>query len=201
MSDSDVAVAAQRAVSRNDPCPCGSGRRFKDCHGSLRGDAPASRLPPQPVRKSRYRPAGSDWAGLADDEQDRLGALMEVALAHQRAARVREAESAYRAVLEQAPHTHDALHMLGIGGAGLSPIAQVLLEMGVQVSGSDRQPNAMTARLAARGATVMPQQSAENLTQLAAAQRPDVVLISSAVSVENPERQAAEALGLLVASR
>ena len=119
MSDSDVAVAAQRAVSRNDPCPCGSGRRFKDCHGSLRGDAPASRLPPQPVRKSRYRPAGSDWAGLADDEQDRLGALMEVALAHQRAARVREAESAYRAVLEQAPHTHDALHMLGVVRLGL----------------------------------------------------------------------------------
>ena len=119
MKGSDVAVAAQRAVARNDPCPCGSGRRFKDCHGSLRGDAPASQLPPQPVRKSRYRPAGSDWADLSQDEQDRLGALMEVALAHQRAARIREAESAYRAVLEQAPHTHDALHMLGVIRLGL----------------------------------------------------------------------------------
>jgi hypothetical protein len=115
----DVAVAAQRAVSRNDPCPCGSGRRFKDCHGSLRGDAPAAPLPPRPVRKSRYRPAGNDWAGLGEDEQDRLGALMEVALAHQRAAHIREAESAYRAVLEQAPHTHDALHMLGVVRLGL----------------------------------------------------------------------------------
>ena len=42
-------------------------------------------------------------------------------------------------------------HLLGIGGSGLSPIAQVLLELGVKVSGSDRQPNPMTARLAARG--------------------------------------------------
>jgi hypothetical protein len=115
----DVAVAAKRAVSRNDPCPCGSGRRFKDCHGSLRGDAPAAPLPPRPVRRSRYRPAGNDWTGLDDDEQDRLGALMEVALAHQRAGRVREAESAYRAVLEQAPRTHDALHMLGVVRLGL----------------------------------------------------------------------------------
>ncbi|HKU85493.1 MAG TPA: SEC-C metal-binding domain-containing protein, partial [Casimicrobiaceae bacterium] len=113
-----MAVAAQRAVSRNDPCPCGSGRRFKDCHGSLRGD-PATALPPRPVRKSRYRPAGNDWANLGEDEQDRLGALMEVALAHQRAARIREAESAYRAVLEQAPRTHDALHMLGVVRLGL----------------------------------------------------------------------------------
>jgi hypothetical protein len=119
MRDSGVAVAAQRVVARNDPCPCGSGRRFKDCHGSLRGDAPASPLPTPPVRKSRYRPAGSDWAGLGDDEQDRLGVLMEAALAHQRAGRIREAESAYRAVLEQAPRTHDALHMLGVVRLGL----------------------------------------------------------------------------------
>jgi len=114
-----VAVAAQRAVSRNDPCPCGSGRRFKDCHGSLRGDVPAAPLPPRRVRKSGYRPAGNDWASLDEDEQDRLGALMEAALAHQRAARMREAESAYRAVLEQAPRTHDALHMLGVVRLGL----------------------------------------------------------------------------------
>lgn len=114
-----MAVAAQRAVSRNDPCPCGSGRRFKDCHGSLRGDAQAAPLPPRPVRRSRYRPAGNDWASLDEDEQDRLGALMEAALAHQRAAHIREAESAYRAVLEQAPRTHDALHMLGVVRLGL----------------------------------------------------------------------------------
>ncbi len=93
------------------------------------------------------------------------------------------------------------VHLLGIGGAGLSPIAHVLLDMGVQVSGSDRRPNTMTARLAARGATVALQQCAENLTSLPADQRPDVVLISSAVSPDNPERQAAAALGLPVVKR
>lgn len=110
--------AVPRTVSRNEPCPCGSGRRFKDCHGSLRAG-------PQPgaaqaiARKSRYRPGGDDWAHLADDAQDRLGALMERALAEQTAQRVREAERLYRAVLEEAPRTHDALHMLGVIRLGL----------------------------------------------------------------------------------
>jgi UDP-N-acetylmuramate--alanine ligase len=93
------------------------------------------------------------------------------------------------------------IHLLGIGGAGLSAIATVLLDMGVQVSGSDRRASAATARLAAAGATVYPQQSATNLTALPAAQRPAVVLISSAVDPSNPERQAAESLGIPVVKR
>lgn len=93
------------------------------------------------------------------------------------------------------------VHLLGIGGVGLSPIAHVLLDMGIQVSGSDRQPSPITARLAARGAIVSFQQTADNLNRLPPEQRPDVVLISSAVSAENPERQAAEALGLPVVKR
>jgi len=93
---------------------------------------------------------------------------------------------------ERDPQLH--IHLLGIGGSGLSPIAQVLLDMGITVSGSDRQPNAMTARLASRGAKIAPQQGAENLLNLPAGQRPDVVLISSAVNSENPERKAAEEL-------
>ena len=100
---------------------------------------------------------------------------------------------------ERDPQLH--IHLLGIGGAGLSPIAQVLLDMGVKVSGSDRQPNPMTARLASRGAIVIPQQTAENLLNLPADQRPDVVLISSAVNSENPERKAAEELGIPVVKR
>lgn len=93
------------------------------------------------------------------------------------------------------------VHLLGIGGAGLSAIAMVLLEMGVQVSGSDRQPSATTQRLGERGATIMIGQCAENLTDLTADQRPDVVLISSAVDEQNPERCAANALGLSVVKR
>lgn len=97
------------------------------------------------------------------------------------------------------PQLH--IHLIGIGGAGLSPIAHVLLDMGVRVSGSDRQPNAMTARLAERGAAIIPQQSADNLFDLPTDQRPDVVLISSAINSENPERKAAEALGIPVVKR
>jgi len=133
-----MTTVAQRKVSRNDPCPCGSGRRFKDCHGSLRDAAPAGSAPvaappasiaAAPGRQSRYRPAGDDWAGIGPDASDRLGAMMELALKHQVEQRVRDAERLYRAVLEEAPRTHDALHMLGVVRLGLGdfPEAEQLL--------------------------------------------------------------------------
>ena len=95
------------------------------------------------------------------------------------------------------PHTLH-VHLLGIGGAGLGPIAKVLLELGIQVSGSDRQASVATERLALLGATIFPQQVAENFASLA---RPDVALISSAVGADNAERQAAEQLGIPVVKR
>ena len=107
----------QRGVSRNDPCPCGSGRRYKDCHGSLR--ATAAPEAHARMRKSQYRPEGEDWAGISEEACDHLGALMELALKHQLEGRMRDAERTYRAVLEQAPRTHDALHMLGVVRLGL----------------------------------------------------------------------------------
>lgn len=91
------------------------------------------------------------------------------------------------------------IHLIGVGGAGLSAVATVLLELGMGVSGSDRQPNAHTVRLAAAGARIFTAQLAENIAQLDPL--PDVVLISSAVDVENAERQAAEARGLPVVKR
>ena len=111
-------TALQRPVSRNDPCPCGSGKRFKDCHGSLRGDTPTA-IPSNGPRRSRYRPAGDDWAGLDADACDRLGVLMEAALKHQLEQQMRDAERLYRAVLEEAPRSHDALHMLAVVRLGL----------------------------------------------------------------------------------
>lgn len=93
------------------------------------------------------------------------------------------------------------VHLLGIGGAGLTPIATVLHESGVVVSGSDAQVSARTESLQRLGIQVYPTQIAENLTNLPADKRPDVVLISSAVNAENPERQAAEALGIPVVKR
>lgn len=102
-------------------------------------------------------------------------------------------------LLDRDPQLH--IYVCGIGGSGLSPIATVLLQMGVRVSGSDRQANANTARLAAAGASVVTTQTAANLLDLPASDRPDVVLISSAIAPDNPERQAAEALGLPVVKR
>lgn len=102
-------------------------------------------------------------------------------------------------IAQSKPDVH--VHLLGIGGAGLSAIAQVLLEMGVRVSGSDRQISPRTARLMDAGATVYPQQAAANLSDLPPHARPDVVLISSAVPPENPERQAAEQLNIPVVKR
>lgn len=93
------------------------------------------------------------------------------------------------------------VHLIGIGGAGLSAIASVLLDMGLQVSGSDRQPGALLQRLAEHGAQIVIGQRAENLTERPPAERPDVVLISSAVDAQNPERRAAEALGIPVVKR
>lgn len=93
------------------------------------------------------------------------------------------------------------LHLLGIGGAGLSAIAKVLLEMGFSVSGSDRQLTAGTAQLSAAGATIFGEQQAANLAALGASGRPDVVLISSAIAGANPELQALQAAGIPVVKR
>lgn len=93
------------------------------------------------------------------------------------------------------------VHLIGIGGAGLSPIATVLLELGVQVSGSDRQASANTARLAELGAAVHIGHSAARFAHLPAGERPDVLLISSAVDAANPERVAAVEMNIPVVKR
>ncbi|RLT42334.1 MAG: UDP-N-acetylmuramate--L-alanine ligase [Chloroflexi bacterium] len=93
------------------------------------------------------------------------------------------------------------VHLLGIGGAGLAPIATVLHERGVIVSGSDAQSSARTETLQRLGMQVYPSQSAENLASLSPDQRPHLVLISSAVGADNPERLAAEGLGIPVVKR
>ena len=77
-------------VARNAPCPCGSGRRYKDCHGALGAPVPAA--------------SGSD----------RLQVLLAQAMAAQQAGRFGEAAAGYEAALAQQPDHFDALHMLGV---------------------------------------------------------------------------------------
>jgi glycosyltransferase involved in cell wall biosynthesis len=105
-------------VSRNSACPCGSGKRYKECHGAIASVSPpaaAAALPQSlPGIRSSYRAPSAEWAHLPESERDRCGALMEQALACQVAGRNDDAARAYRSVLLAAPRTHDALHMLGV---------------------------------------------------------------------------------------
>jgi UDP-N-acetylmuramate--alanine ligase len=87
------------------------------------------------------------------------------------------------------------IHLIGIGGAGISAIAQVLLERGFVVSGSDQQLNAQTAGLEAAGATIYEGHRAENVAGA------EVVVMSSAIGAENLEVMAAKAAGVPVLKR
>jgi UDP-N-acetylmuramate--alanine ligase len=77
------------------------------------------------------------------------------------------------------------VHFVGIGGIGMSGIAEVLLNLGYRVSGSDLKESDITRRLAAMGASIYEGHKAQNLVQA------DVVVISSAVKKDNPEVVAA----------
>jgi UDP-N-acetylmuramate--alanine ligase len=78
-----------------------------------------------------------------------------------------------------------SIHFVGIGGSGMGGIAEVLLNLGYEVQGSDLRPNAVTTRLESLGAKVVIGHRAENV------EGADVVVVSSAVSRDNPEVAAA----------
>ncbi len=82
------------------------------------------------------------------------------------------------------------VHMVGIGGVGMSAIASVLLERGYRVSGSDLSENAATRRLAQAGAVI---HKGHDGSHVDGAQ---LVVTSAAVQPDNPERRAAEAVGV-----
>jgi UDP-N-acetylmuramate--alanine ligase len=82
-------------------------------------------------------------------------------------------------------HKINHIHFVGIGGSGMSGIAEVLLNLGYAVSGSDLHGNASTARLKMLGATVNIGHQAENISGA------DVVVVSTAVKEDNPEVVAA----------
>jgi len=79
------------------------------------------------------------------------------------------------------------IHFIGIGGAGMSGIAEVIFDLGYQVSGSDIASNAVTQRLSKMGCRVYQGHSAENIKGA------DVIVVSSAINELNPEIQAARA--------
>ena len=84
------------------------------------------------------------------------------------------------------------IHFIGIGGAGMSAIASVLVQRGFNVTGSDVSTNESTRKLERAGALIFEGHAAANL------QGADLVVTSTAIAADNPERQAAEARGLTI---
>jgi len=103
---------------------------------------------------------------------------------------------------EPAPETSDVIfgrvkriHLIGIGGTGMSGIAEILLNLGFEVSGSDLAATETTERLEKLGASIARGHGSE----LAA--RADVAVVSSAVAAENPEVRLARSAGVPVIPR
>ncbi len=87
------------------------------------------------------------------------------------------------------------IHFVGIGGSGMGGIAEVLLNLGYQISGSDLKQNPVTQRLVQLGATVTLGHAADNVNGV------DVVVTSSAVNSENPEVKSARSQRIPVVPR
>src|SRR4051794_10054911 len=87
------------------------------------------------------------------------------------------------------------IHFVGIGGIGMSGIAEVLLNLGFKISGSDLKGSSVTLRLAGLGATIFEGHRAENVMDA------EVVVTSSAISLENPEVTEARKLHIPVIQR
>jgi len=87
------------------------------------------------------------------------------------------------------------VHCIGIGGIGLSAIAEILLAQGYKVSGSDIKESDLTQKLQSLGAHIYYQHEASNVEGI------DLVIYSAAVSQENPELKAAMDQNITIASR
>ena len=100
-----------------------------------------------------------------------------------------------RRLMDQPMRRVRRVHFVGIGGSGMAGIAEVLLNLGYAVSGSDLKAGSATARLATLGAEVRKGHRAAHVKGA------DVVVVSSAVRPENPEVQAARAQRIPVVRR
>ena len=87
------------------------------------------------------------------------------------------------------------IHCIGIGGIGLSAVAEILMARGYDISGSDMKESDMTAKLARYGARIHIGHNAENV------EGKDLVIYSSAISMENPELARATELGIPTVTR
>jgi UDP-N-acetylmuramate--alanine ligase len=93
----------------------------------------------------------------------------------------------------------DRVHLVGIGGAGMSGIARILLARGAQVSGSDAKDSRTVLALRAQGAAIAVGHAGANLDQLPGG--PTAVVVSTAIREDNPELVEARARGAVVLRR
>ena len=89
-------------------------------------------------------------------------------------------------VLEKKKH----IFFTGIGGIGMSGIAEILLDSGYEVSGSDRQLSDITVYLSEKGAHIYEGHRADNLQDV------ELLVYSSAIPEDNPERRSASQMGV-----
>ena len=92
-------------------------------------------------------------------------------------------------------HRVKNVHFVGIGGSGMCGIAEVLLNLGFSISGSDLSSNSVTQRLKKLGAMIFHGHARENL------EKADVVVVSSAVNESNPEVMEARSRSIPVVPR
>ena len=83
--------------------------------------------------------------------------------------------------MSELPLSIGTMHFTGIGGIGMSGIAEILFELGYDVQGSDISENANVRRLQSKGIKVITGQSADNVENAA------LVVISTAIKADNPE--------------
>jgi len=107
-----------KRVGRNDPCPCGSGKKYKQCCGSL-GEAQAGM-----VRTVYTLPSNS----------------FQDALEHHKAGRLPQAEAIYRQILQKEPNHPEALHFLGVIAyqTGKNDFAVELISKAIDISASSQ---------------------------------------------------------------
>ena len=87
------------------------------------------------------------------------------------------------------------IFLIGIGGAGMSGIAEILLNSGYKVSGSDSSPSDVTSRLKKLGINIFHSHNSKNLSEI------DLIVYSSAISEDNPEIMHGKKIGIPVIKR
>ena len=93
------------------------------------------------------------------------------------------------------------IYFSGIGGVGIGPLAEIALDAGYDVCGSDPIASLMASQLTKRGVNISTDQSGEFLRNQHAEAPIDWYVYSTAVAADNPERLAAESLGIRTAKR